>query len=86
MSVSKATRLDGRILELLAEFHLLLVEALEVVPAGELNRRMKRGEGLDEHLAFDVAAARAAGHLRQQLEGAFAGAEIRLMQAPGRRR
>ena len=41
---------------------------------------MEGSEGLDEHLAFDVAAAGAPGDLGQQLEGAFAGAEIRLMQ------
>ena len=73
-------RLNGRVFELFAELDLLRVEAVEVVPAGELNRRMKGGEGLDEHLAFDVAAARAPGHLRQQLEGPLARAEIRLMQ------
>ena len=38
---------------------------------------MKRSEGLDEDFALDVAAAGAAGDLGEQLEGAFAGAEVR---------
>ena len=42
---------------------------------------MERGVGLDEHLAGHVAAPRAPGHLRQQLERALRGAEVRHLQA-----
>src|ERR1044071_8645410 len=72
---------DGRVAELFAEFDLLLVKADEVMAAGVLNRRMKRRKRLDDHLAFDVAPARPSGPLSEQLEGAFAGPEIRLVQA-----
>lgn len=44
--------------------------------SGELDGWGVRGEGLDDHLPFQVAAAGAAGDLGEQLEGAFAGAEI----------
>jgi len=69
-----------RILQLYAKLHFLLVKTGEVVAARELDGRMKRRERLHEHLAFNVPAPGAPRHLRQQLEGPFAGAEIRLMQ------
>src|SRR5258708_40097028 len=70
----------GWILQLLAKLQFLVVKADEVVTAGALNGGMKGGKGLDEHLAFDITPARAAGYLREQLKRAFAGAEIGLMQ------
>ena len=74
-------RLTGGRLQLLAKFEFLLIKTLEIMPARELNRRVEGREGLDEHFAFNVTAAGAPRHLRQQLEGPFAGAEIRLMQS-----
>ena len=71
---------DGRIFQLFAEFDFLFVKTVEVVAARVLDRRMKRRERLHKHLALDVAATGATGDLREQLEGAFARAKIRLMQ------
>src|SRR5271170_4741288 len=71
---------DGRIFQLFAEFDLLFVKTVEVVAARVLDRRMKRRERLHKHLALDVAATGASSDLREQLEGAFARAKIRLMQ------
>ena len=67
--------------ELAPELHFLLGKAVEVVLAGELNRRRVRGEGLDDDLAFKIAPPGAAGDLGDELEGALAGAEVRHMQA-----
>src|SRR5450432_240401 len=71
---------DGRIFQLFAEFDFLFVETVEVVAARVLDRRMERRERLHKNLALDVAATRAAGDLREQLEGALARAKIRLVQ------
>ncbi len=71
---------ERRIFQLLAEFDFLFVKAEEVVSARVLDGGMKRRESLHKDFAFDIAAAGAAGDLREQLEGAFARAEIRLMQ------
>src|SRR5271154_5982427 len=71
---------DGRIFQLFAEFDFLFVKTVEVMAARELDRRMKRRERLHKHLALHIAATRATGDLREQLEGAFARAKIRLMQ------
>src|SRR5277367_3921314 len=71
---------DGRIFQLFAEFDFLFVKTVEVVAARVLDRRMKRRERLHKHLTLDVAATGATGDLREQLEGAFARAKIRLMQ------
>src|SRR5471030_175294 len=71
---------DGRIFQLFAEFDFLFVKTVEVVAARVLDRRIKRRERLHKNLALDVAATGAAGDLREQLEGAFARAKIRLMQ------
>ena len=51
---------EGRIVELLAELDFLLVEAREVVAPGVLDGGMKRGEGLHEDFALDIAAPGAA--------------------------
>ncbi len=48
---------------------------------GVLNGRVKRRERLHDHFPFDIAAARAARHLREQLKGAFAGTKIGNVQA-----
>src|SRR5277367_2550678 len=71
---------DGRIFQLFAKFNFLFVKTVEVVAARELDRRMKRRERLHKHLALHIAATGATGDLREQLEGAFARAKIRLMQ------
>src|SRR5450755_2288464 len=71
---------DGRIFKLFAELDFLFVKTVEVVAARVLDRRMKRRERLHKHLALDVAATGATGDLREQLEGAFARAKIRLVQ------
>lgn len=47
---------------------------------GELDGGMERGEGLDEHLALDIATSRPAAHLGQQLEGPLPSPEIRHVQ------
>ena len=41
---------------------------------------MHRRKGLHHHFALHLAAARATGHLRKQLKGAFARTEVRQMQ------
>src|SRR5271169_5935926 len=71
---------DGRIFQLFAKFDFLFVKTVEVVATRVLDRRMKRRERLHKNLALDVAATGATGDLREQLEGAFARAKIRLMQ------
>ena len=80
-TVSMQARLAGRVFELFAKFDFLLVKAGEVVAAGVLDRRMKRRERLDDDFAFDIAASGAPGDLGEELEGAFARAEIRHVQA-----
>lgn len=67
---------EGREVELLAHFELLLGEAVEVVVAGELDARGVGGEGLDDDFAFEFAATGAAGDLGEELEDAFAGTEV----------
>src|SRR5271170_3918585 len=71
---------DGRIFQLFAKFNLLFVKTVKVVAARELDRRMKRRERLHKNFALDIAATGATGDLREQLEGAFTRAKIRLMQ------
>src|SRR5262249_23690310 len=58
----------------------LIVKSEVIVAAGELNCGMKRRKRLHNDFAFNIAAAGAAGDLREQLKGAFAGTEIGLMQ------
>src|SRR5215831_276094 len=71
---------DGRVSQLPPKIQFLFVEAHKVVPASELNGRVKRRESLHDNLALDIAPARAAGHLSKQLERALAGPEIGLVQ------
>lgn len=71
----------GRQAELFAELEFLAGEAFVVVAPGELDGGAMRSEGLNEDLADAVAAAGAAGDLSQELEGAFAGAEIGKVEA-----
>src|SRR6059058_3373400 len=63
-----------------AKLQLLLKVTGEVVMSRKLDRRAKRRVGLDENFAGRFATAGPAGHLRQQLESSFAGAEIRKMK------
>lgn len=72
---------EGRKLELPAELHFLLREAIEVMPPRKLDRRRMRRECLYHDLAFQISAACAAGDLGDELKRALAGAEIRHMQA-----
>jgi len=65
---------------LFAEFDFLFVKTVEVVAARVLDGRMKRRERLHKHLTLDITATGATGDLREQLEGPFARAKIRLMQ------
>jgi len=74
-----------REVERLAGGQLLAVEGVVVLAHGELEHRVERGVGLDDDAAGEVAAAGAAGHLDQQLEGALAGAEVGAGAAPCRR-
>ena len=67
---------ERREVAVLAEFELLFEIAGEIVVARELDRGTERREGLDEDFALHFAAAGAAGDLGEELEGAFAGAEI----------
>ena len=76
---------EGREAELAAELEFLLGVAVEVVVAGELDGGRVGGEGLDDHLALEFAAAGASGDLGEQLEGALAGAEIGDVERRGRR-
>jgi hypothetical protein len=71
---------EGRLLELPPVLDLEFPETVEVVMPGKLNGGMMRGEALDEDLALDIATAGAAGHLREELERALAGAKVRQMQ------
>src|SRR5439155_1513181 len=43
------------IMELLAKFDLLFIEAKKVVTAGALDGGVKRGESLHENFTFDIA-------------------------------
>ena len=73
--------LERREIAPFAKFQLLLKVTGEVVMSRKLDRRAKRRVGLDENFAYRFAAAGPAGHLRQQLESSFAGAEIGHMQS-----
>src|ERR1044071_2231473 len=64
----------------LPEFQLLLEIAREIVMPCKLNRRAKRGVGLNENFTGRFAPAGAARNLSEQLEGPFARAEIRHVQ------
>ena len=57
-------------------FELVGEEARDVVPGCQLERARVRLEGLHEHAAGRVAAA-AAGELRDELEGALLGTQVR---------
>ena len=71
----------GWIAEVLAEFQLLLREAVEVVLAGELNGRRMWCCGLHHHFTLEIPPPRPSGHLGDELEGALAGAEVGGVQA-----
>ena len=60
----------------LADGEFLGGEAFEVVVAGELDAGALGREGLHDNLAGHFTAARASGDLGEELEGAFASAEI----------
>src|ERR1051326_5945467 len=80
--MSGAHRDQDRMLErwkvtALAEFQFLLEVTGKIVMPRKLNGRAERRIGLHENFAGRFTAARAPGHLREQLERPFAGAEIR---------
>ncbi len=70
-----------RILHRLPEVQLLLEEAGVVLPAGVLDAVVLGEERLDDRLAANLAAAGAAGDLRQQLERSLPCPEIRQAEA-----
>ena len=59
-----------------AEAALLLIEAVAIAARQGLHHRIVRIAGLQQHQARLLRAAGPARHLMQQLEGAFAGAQI----------
>ena len=65
-----------RVVELPPPVDLALEEARDVVPRREGDRPRLGLEGLHEHLARRIAAA-APGELRQELERALLGTEVR---------
>ena len=67
---------ERRIAHRLPELQLALVERRVVLPAGELDAVVIGIERLDDRLARLLAAAGAAGHLRQQLKRPLGGAEV----------
>ena len=69
-----------RVAELGALLELGGGEAVEIEALGELDRVGGRLEALHDDHALEVAAARAAGDLGEELEGAFGGAEVRQLQ------
>lgn len=62
--------------ELTSHFELLIDEAVEVVMPCELNGRAVRGRGLDDDFARHFSATGTASDLGEELEGAFASAEV----------
>src|SRR5581483_3870917 len=73
--------LERRVVVGLPVRELALYEAGVVVSGGQGDRGMRRREGLHDDAAAAIAAAGAACDLRQQLEGALGGAEVRNVQA-----
>jgi hypothetical protein len=67
---------EGGVAELLADIEFLGDEAVEVVVSCELDGGAVRGGGLDDDFSGHRSAAGAAGDLGEELEGAFAGAEV----------
>ena len=73
MTVRRVTEL-GTLLELGGG------EAMEVQPLGELDGVRGRLEALHDDHPLEIPAAGTAGHLREQLEGALGGTEVRQLQ------
>ena len=69
-------RHERRVAHRAAELHLALVERRIVLPARELDAVVVRIQRLDDRLARLLAAAGAAGDLREQLERPLGGAEV----------
>ena len=59
-----------------AKVRFFFVEGLVILASGELNRVVLRVVGFDENFAGEIAASRAARHLREQLKRFFGGAKI----------
>ena len=71
---------EWRKIAALTKFEFLLEITGEIVMPRKLDRRTERRVGLHENFAGRFAAAGASGDLREQLERAFAGAEIGQVQ------
>ena len=67
---------EWRVVEFAPEFDFLIEEAIEVAPAGELDRGCVRGGCLDNNLTGFFSATGAAGDLHQELKCAFGRPEI----------
>src|SRR4051812_15510438 len=70
-------RRERRISHCLSKVEFLVVECQEVLRCGESNRVMIGVDGLDQNLARQLAATRAAGNLCEQLKGSLGCAKIR---------
>jgi len=67
---------EGRVAKLFAHVEFLVDEALEVVVSGKLDGGGVWSGGLDDDFARHLSATGAACDLGEELEGAFAGAEV----------
>ena len=74
-------RAVGRVMEFLSAFFFVFEETEKIVLLGKSNTRVFRHPGLHDHAPGLHPAASAPCELRQQLERAFAGAEIRKPEA-----
>ena len=79
---------EGWVVPLFAELDLLVAESVEIVVACELDAWMVRSEGLHEHLALDIAAARVVvvksrGHFRGGFDEFFRHQDVVEVDAPG---
>ena len=71
---------EGWVALLAAEFEFLAVKSFIVMATGSLDAKVLWGIGLDDDFATQDATSGSPSHLCQQLESAFAGAEIRQVQ------
>jgi len=67
----------GRVIKLTALFQLLVGVASEIRVSGELHGRTMRREGLNEDFAFAFTTTSSSSDLREELEGALGGPEVR---------
>jgi hypothetical protein len=72
---------ERRVVHHAPEVELLLVEGLVILCGGHANGVVIRIDGLHQHDAREIAAARASGHLCEKLKRALGGAKVREAQA-----